>query len=53
MSKWLCENCHKEVRVVGGDEGTNHWHCDSCGTAVNAYQSPAPQEPSLNKIRSK
>lgn len=38
-------NCHKApVKVVGGDEGTNHYECTKCGKACDLFT-----EPSTNK----
>ncbi len=27
--------CAAPVKVVGGDEGTNHWECEKCGKSCN------------------
>ena len=34
-NKHQSDCCQTEVKVVGGDEGTNHWECLKCGKACN------------------
>lgn len=31
----LSDCCQASVKVVGGDEGTNHWDCEKCGESCN------------------
>jgi hypothetical protein len=51
----LVSECHKaDMKVVGTDEGTNHYECLECGEACNwvdAEPKPKPvQEPKTGKI---
>lgn len=40
QEKWLSKCCSAPVKVVGGDEGTNHWECAKCGNPCDAIPSP-------------
>ena len=31
--------CHEEMKVVGGDEGTNHYECTKCGNPCDPVMS--------------
>lgn len=33
---WVSKCCNAETKVVGGDEGTNHWECSKCGESCDA-----------------
>lgn len=37
--KWLSDCHNAPVRVVGGDEGTNHWECAECELSCNAHHA--------------